>query len=132
MLDHLVYNQETKMVVNWTGCKVPCSFKEYEIVGSPQSGASPALMFKGGFSWGFNIASTDVRVETEELVYPIISFVAELGGSLGLCLGVSFLSSWDLVAYIFNSEHLFHWKKGKEAALILPKAADFAILSKRP
>ena len=26
--------------------QVPCSFKEYEIVGSPQSGASPALMFK--------------------------------------------------------------------------------------
>ena len=25
---------------------MPCSFKEYEVVGSPQSGASPALMFK--------------------------------------------------------------------------------------
>ena len=27
-------------------CQVPCSFKEYKVVGSPQSGASPALMFK--------------------------------------------------------------------------------------
>ena len=39
-------------------------------------------------------------------VYPIISFVAELGGSLGLCLGVSFLSSWDLVDYFLNRVHV--------------------------
>ena len=25
---------------------MPCSFKEYKVVGSPQSGGSPALMFK--------------------------------------------------------------------------------------
>ena len=34
-------------------------------------------------------------VETEELIYPWTSLVAEFGGALGLFLGVSFMTIWD-------------------------------------
>ena len=44
-------------------------------------------------------------------VYPPISFVAELGGSLGLCLGVSLLSSWDLVDYLLRTVHIKSYLK---------------------
>ena len=34
-------------------------------------------------------------VETEELLYGLSSFIAELGGTLGLFLGFSFMAIWD-------------------------------------
>ena len=76
---------------------MPCNYAAYSVVGEPQSGSGQSE--PGTFGWGFNFASTDVRVEQEAPVYPLISFVAELGGSLGLCLGVSFLSAWDLIEF---------------------------------
>ena len=38
-----------------------------------------------------------LQVETEELIYPWQSLVAEFGGALGLFLGFSFMTIWDLV-----------------------------------
>ena len=34
-------------------------------------------------------------VETEELLYDLSSFIAEVGGILGLFLGFSFMAIWD-------------------------------------
>ena len=42
---------------------------------------------------GYNYVSTDIRYEKEAWVYPAVSFIAELGGSLGL--GFSFLTFSD-------------------------------------
>ena len=50
----------------------------------------------------FNYVSSDVRVETETYVYPLMSFVSEFGGGLGLFLGFSFLTFWDGFQYIFS------------------------------
>ena len=36
-----------------------------------------------------------IQVETEELIYPWQSFLAEFGGALGLFLGFSFMTIWD-------------------------------------
>ena len=36
-----------------------------------------------------------VLVETEELLYGLSSFIAEVGGILGLFLGFSFMTIWD-------------------------------------
>ena len=54
------------------------------------------------FYIGFTFASTDVKVEKESLVYPAVSFISELGGSLGLFVGFSFLTLWDCFEYIVN------------------------------
>jgi hypothetical protein len=40
-------------------------------------------------------SSNDTRVETEQLIYPLSSLVAEFGGTLGLFLGFSFMALWD-------------------------------------
>ena len=41
-----------------------------------------------------------VLVETEELLYGLSSFIAEVGGTLGLFLGFSFMAIWDIVEEI--------------------------------
>ena len=38
-------------------------------------------------------------VETEALVYTVESLVAEFGGTLGLFLGFSFMTLWDVVEF---------------------------------
>ena len=50
----------------------------------------------------YNFASTTVRVETEVWAYSTISFIAEMGGALGLFVGFSFLSVWDFLAFVFG------------------------------
>ena len=38
-----------------------------------------------------------IKVETEVLIYPWQSLLAEFGGALGLFLGFSFMTIWDFV-----------------------------------
>ena len=54
------------------------------------------------FLWGWNYASTSIQREKEDWVYPAVSFVAELGGSLGLFVGFSFLTVWDCMDYMMT------------------------------
>ena len=49
---------------------------------------------------GYNMVSSEVEVHEEMYQYPLVSYVGEFGGSLGLFLGASFLSLWDLVDWL--------------------------------
>ena len=49
----------------------------------------------GGPGIMFGYSSNSLTIKEEALVYPFMSFFAELGGSLGLFLGFSFLTIWD-------------------------------------
>ena len=55
------------------------------------------------FHIGFSFASTDIVTQKENLVYPPVSFISELGGSLGLFVGFSFLTIWDAVTYLIEN-----------------------------
>ena len=41
------------------------------------------------------LTTCQVRTETEDWVYPGLSFIAEFGGALGMFLGFSFYMFWD-------------------------------------
>ena len=43
-----------------------------------------------------------ITKKTEVLMYPFVSFVAEFGGGLGLFLGFSFISLWDLLELVMQ------------------------------
>ena len=45
----------------------------------------------------FGYSSNSLTLKEETLLYPFESFLAELGGSLGLFLGFSFLTLWEIV-----------------------------------
>ena len=80
---------ETKLL-NMTGCSRSCSYSEYRLVGSPK------LIDPTGYGFQLSFATTEAWEEREALVYEFVSFVSEFGGSLGLFLGFSFFSVWDI------------------------------------
>ena len=47
--------------------------------------------------FAFTFITTEVTIKKEAWAYPFISFVSEFGGALGLFLGVSILSFWDII-----------------------------------
>ena len=53
-----------------------------------------------GFMFGFS--SNSLTIKEEALLYPFDSFLAEFGGSLGLFLGFSFLTMWDILLSILK------------------------------
>ena len=48
------------------------------------------------------LVNSEVTEEREELLYDELSLVAELGGALGLFLGFSFLTVWDLAEAVLG------------------------------
>ena len=50
----------------------------------------------------FNLATAEIQVKKEILIYDGLSFISELGGAAGLFLGFSFLGLWDIVDWILT------------------------------
>ena len=77
---------------NITGCIKPCNYKEYKIINS----FTTTMKLDEHNCWvTFTSVAPDTRVQTEVILYPVTSYVAEFGGTLGLFLGFSFMSLWD-------------------------------------
>ena len=74
-----------------TGCRKPCRYKKYSFVGEP----NPSDFESEDYIFSLWAVSNRTKVETEELIYPSSSLVAEFGGTLSLFLGISFISFWD-------------------------------------
>ena len=86
-----------------TGCLKPCKFREYLIAGVTSKLRNYSLVdLNGKYCTQFIIASSILNKKKETYVYPAISFVSEIGGSLGLFVGFSFLSIWDWFDPIFD------------------------------
>ena len=70
---------------------------------NPKSGFSVYdKRFERYFLFINSFDSSKGRLEKEVWAYQAISFIAEMGGSLGLFIGVSFLSVWDFGEFVFD------------------------------
>ena len=90
---------EQKYIIQVTGCFPPCTYREYQAVGAPLK-IKQQNENKTVFQLGFYFARTDLKTEKEILVYPLMSFISELGGSLGLFIGFSFVAIFDFFEFI--------------------------------
>ena len=56
------------------------------------------------FCSGFQLvlANNELILETEELIYNLVTFVSNFGGALGLFVGFSFLMLYDWFVFLFN------------------------------
>ncbi len=78
------------------------SLQEYKKAGDLISGPVDDANYSTDFTFILQFESPDVRVEKEVWAYPTISFIADLGGSLSLFVGVSLLSAWDCGEYLLK------------------------------
>ena len=50
---------------------------------------------------GFEAITSATKFRNEIQIYPFVSFLCDLGGSLGLFVGFSFLTLWDFFDIVF-------------------------------
>ena len=80
---------QSEKISDFTGCLKPCHYKKYTFL------AEHNFKSKKNYEFDLWAVSSNTKIETEELIYPMSTMVAEFGGTLGLFLGFSFISLWD-------------------------------------
>ena len=95
-----LYNAPLSQIVKMTGCKRPCSYKEYKFLNTNLKEFSyyytQTMDYpKDQVVFCLWAVSPYTQLEEEVLVFPFQSLMAEFGGSLGLFLGFSFMTIWD-------------------------------------
>ena len=78
--------------------KAPCRYNEYKLVGEPEESKNP----DGKRTFELALSDTMVTSVKEEKLYGFLTFLAEFGGALGLFVGWSMLSVFDLVEFVRN------------------------------
>ena len=84
-------NSEVDEIFQLSSCRKPCFYKKYTFLGDKYISSYDT----NNFLFSLWAVSNSTLVETEQLIYPWTSLVAEFGGALGLFLGVSFMTIWD-------------------------------------
>ena len=93
--DKIIRIKQTALL-KYTGCTPPCNYVEYQLVNEPSKFKEVDQQFE--LVW----LNTKALERTEQLLYPVESFVSEFGGALGLFLGFSFMMVWDVLQGINN------------------------------
>ena len=92
---------EQRNIFSSTGCYKPCTYREYRLIGDSQTSSSGAA----DFLFSLWAVSNDTTVEREVLIYPWTAMVADMGGTLGLFLGFSFMTIWDGAETLVTALH---------------------------
>ena len=82
-----------KSDIERTGCLFPCSYTRYEV-------GYTEKLFLPQFGFGFQFGSLTTIVRREYYIYPALSFMADIGGTLGLFVGFSFFMVWDKLKHL--------------------------------
>ena len=82
-------------ITKMTGCKKPCSYLKYQFLRQ-----EPSILQSEHYAFSLWAVSNKTTIRTEQLIYPLTSLVAEFGGTLGLFLGISFITLWDNMTYL--------------------------------
>ena len=100
-------------IMDLTECLKPCTYKEYKLVGSE-------IFSVGEHGIFFRFVDREVVIEKEMTSYSALSFLADIGGSLGMFLGFSFLMVWDGVAEVLINIRQVWREKKDEHTIIAP------------
>ena len=94
-------------ITKLTGCQKPCQYRKYEFVGAEEPVVSPRSEY---FAFSLWAVSKKTTVQTEQLIYPLSSLVAEFGGTLGLFIGFSFITLWESLPLLGTACNMM-WKR---------------------
>ena len=85
----IMYIEDLYLIINRTGCPKPCQYKEYKLVGKEEYENEKYDQYI------YFTTTEEVIIEKELLSYSGLSLLADIGGTLGMFLGFSFLMVWD-------------------------------------
>ena len=83
----------------------PCFYRKYSFYGDERE----TMVRSDNFVFALVSLFNRTHVETEQLIYPLTSLVAEFGGTLGLFIGFSFMAIWDGLQYVQHVKWFFKW-----------------------
>lgn len=86
------------------GCKIPCDYEEFKYrdvlddtrIEDPKSSAT----FLSGYMF---LRNEDIRVETEVILYDVITLIGDFGGMIGLLLGYSLIDIYDFGLFLIET-----------------------------
>ena len=84
---------DRRNLTNLAGCLLPCIFTVYSLAEEPFN----SVGFEPKVGLDVMFGQRIITVDKEVFIYPFNSFIAEIGGSLGLFLGFSFLMGLDMI-----------------------------------
>ena len=87
-------------ITNQTKCVKPCNYKQYKMIGQEQYNKKHSLEEANSTRifakhYVYIAATEEIVIEKEVAGYTGLSLLADMGGSLGMFLGFSFLGAWD-------------------------------------
>jgi hypothetical protein len=93
VLYELLKDASMREITIKTGCLKPCRYKEYVVVNGPLESAYSSPDYH--LSLEVWMITTDITVKTEQLIISPTTLLANIGGTLSLFLGISFMTLWD-------------------------------------
>ena len=84
-------NADLRTIFKTTNCMKPCVYRSFKL----EERQSTVYGGKNEFYFSIWAATNVVFIEKEALVFPLSSLVAQIGGTLGLFLGFSFMTIWQ-------------------------------------
>jgi hypothetical protein len=89
-----------RQITERTGCEKPCRYKEYVLERDLQQSTFPSP----GYHLTLDVwmITTDITVKTEHLIISPATLVANIGGTLSLFCGISFMTLWDAITQLEN------------------------------
>ena len=98
-----------KKIQELSGCKRNCRFRNFYKFHEQQM-TDKEMDDRNEIWLNIILSKSMLKIKTETLMFPLRSLIADLGGTLGLFLGFSFVMIWDgFEAMIIFSKH--HYAK---------------------
>jgi len=90
----------TSDVVKFTGCKPNCISYKYDVIKvAPWTVSHDKEKILLNIVW---LNKNEIIKESEKLAYDELTFISNFGGALGLFIGFSFFSLWDLILMMYT------------------------------
>ena len=92
-----LHEADARTIYRLTGCLASCERYEYHRIDSEMTSASGGIFLPSSLTMSFLMVDKSIEDRKQYVIYDFNSFIADVGGFMGLLLGFSILSIYDEV-----------------------------------